>query len=455
MNQQYRNIVYCSDVTGTGFWRHIQQILSTGSYQSSLGLQNTYTQHPILDSNYYQGITSVTIQRWISTQQAQIVLQFLKPQTEINRAWLIYAIDDAMHYDDIPLFNRGRKAFASDEIQNNIRFMLNISDFVVVTTDYIKQYYNKKYGVPLQNIIAVPNLLPRWWFGDRYDPDKKVEQFKKFKSKPRIGIISSLSHYNVDELRVTKDGIPCICKKDPKTQEEKWITHDSKEIEVKFEDTEIMKDDFDLISDTVRNTVNDFQWVIVGHVPNKIKDLVEKKKIEYHPGTTILNYPSALENLCLQAVVAPIIDMEFNRCKSHIKYIECCALGVPLFASNYKPYSGIMKPQFLFNDEKELEEKLKKLKFSSTGAYKSIIEDNWKVFNTPKKDGDFTVKNWWLEDNLQIWIDLFRLKPRAPTCSMKLYITRKQENEKQQKLIDEQEKNSTILKTDDGVKIMK
>jgi hypothetical protein len=204
-----------------------------------------------------------------------------------------------MHYDDIPLFNRGRKAFASDEIQNNIRFMLNVSDFVVVTTDYIKQYYNKKYGVPLQNIIAVPNLLPRWWFGDRYDPDKKVEQFKKFKSRPRIGIISSLSHYNVDELRVTKDGIPCICKKDPKTQEEKWITHDSKEIEVKFEDTEIMKDDFDLISDTVRNTVNDFQWVIVGHVPNKIKDLVEKKKIEYHPGTTILNYPSALENLCL------------------------------------------------------------------------------------------------------------------------------------------------------------
>jgi hypothetical protein len=53
--------------------------------------------------------------------------------------------------------------------------MLNISDLVVVTTDYIKKYYNRKYGVPLSNIVAAPNLLPRWWFGDRYDPEKKVK----------------------------------------------------------------------------------------------------------------------------------------------------------------------------------------------------------------------------------------------------------------------------------------
>lgn len=455
MNQQYRNIVYCSDVTGTGFWRHIQQILSTGCYSSNLGISNTYTQHPILDPDYYQGITSVTIQRWISDQQAQIVHQLLRPQTEINRAWLIYAIDDAMHYDDIPIFNRGRKAFASDRTQNNIRFMLNVSDFVVVTTDHIKQYYHNKYGVPYENILAVPNLLPKWWFGDRYEPAKKIEQFKKFKAKPRIGIISSLSHYNVDRLRVTKDGTPCFLKKDEKTNEEKWVTFDSNETEVNFDETEIIKDDFDVISDTIRRTVNDFQWVLFGHVHESIKDLVEKRKVEYHNGTTILQYPSKLENLQLQAVVAPIIDMEFNRCKSHIKYIECCALGIPLFASNCKPYSGIMKPQFLFDDGKDLEEKLKKLKFSSTGAYQSIIEDNWKTFNSPRKDGDFQIKNWWLDDNLDIWINLFKLKPKAPTCSLKLYINRKKEAEKRQKQIDEQEKMNTILKTDDGVQIMK
>ena len=123
--------------------------MQTNCIQQNINVQNTYTQTPVFDPKYYSGITSVTIQRWISDQQREIVERLLRPVTEQNRSWLIYAIDDAMHYDDIPLFNRGRQAFASDKIQDNIRFMLNISDFVVVTTDYIKNYYHNKYGVPL------------------------------------------------------------------------------------------------------------------------------------------------------------------------------------------------------------------------------------------------------------------------------------------------------------------
>jgi hypothetical protein len=60
--------------------------------------------------------------------------------------------------------------------------MLNTADFVTVTTDYIKNFYHKHYNVPYENIIAIPNLLPRFWFDDKYDVDKKVEQFKKNKA---------------------------------------------------------------------------------------------------------------------------------------------------------------------------------------------------------------------------------------------------------------------------------
>lgn len=79
-----------------------------------------------------------------------------------------------MGAEEIPLYNRGHDAFQSKQIQDNIKYMLNVSDLVVVTTDYIKNYYHRKYGVPLERILAVPNLLPRWWYGDRYDKDKKV-----------------------------------------------------------------------------------------------------------------------------------------------------------------------------------------------------------------------------------------------------------------------------------------
>jgi hypothetical protein len=107
----------------------------------------------------------------------------------------------------IPLFNRGRKAFEGKHVQNNIKEMLNAADFVTVTTDYIKEFYHKEYGVPLDNILAIPNLLPRYLFDDYYNVNKKIEQFKQYKNKPRIGIVSSLSHYNVDNTRVDNDGL--------------------------------------------------------------------------------------------------------------------------------------------------------------------------------------------------------------------------------------------------------
>lgn len=351
-----------------------------------------------------------------------------------------------MHYEDIPLFNRGRQAFANDKIQDNIRYMLNVSDLVVVTTEYIKHYYNRKYGVPLSNIVAAPNLLPKWWFGDRYDPQRKVEQFKKFKAKPRIGIVSSLSHYNIDNVRVSKDGKACRLHKDEKTNTETWKNQDG--VEVKFEETEIITDDLDQIVDMIRNTVKDFQWVFFGYAPPKLKDLIESNKIEYHPGVPILNYPSVLENLHLQAVVAPIKDMEFNRCKSHIKFLECCASGIPLFASNSIPYSNVMDREFLFDDADELKCKLTKLKFQNPNIYGRIIQKNWEWFNSQKKDGDFNVRNGWLEDNLGIWIEMFRLKPKAPVCSMRIYWEQKQKREQERA-------QNAIFRGENGVEILK
>lgn len=118
-----------------------------------------------------------------------------------------------MHFDEIPRYNRGRQAFESPETQACIKDMLNTADFVIVTTKYLKDYYNKKYGVPIENLIAVPNFLPRWWFGDKYDIEQSVNLRNKFKNKPRIGIVSSLSHYNVDKVRVTADGLAVRRKK--------------------------------------------------------------------------------------------------------------------------------------------------------------------------------------------------------------------------------------------------
>ena len=368
---------------------------------------------------------------------------------EKNRGWLIYEIDDLMKDTEIPLFNRGRVGFEPPEVQENIRHMLNVADMVTVTTDYIKQAYHDYYGVPLDRIVAVPNMLPKYLFGDRYHPDLKVQQFQKFKNKPRIGIVSSLSHYNITDARKDKDGFACRKHEDRNpdgTVTVKWFNQNN--VEIPESETTVIEDDFDIIIDCIRKTVNDFQWVVFGYAPPKLQDLIRSGKIEVHGGSPIMNYPSVFDNLGLQAVVAPILDIEFNRCKSFIKYMECAALGVPLFASAYVPYTRVMPERQLFKDGDDLKEKLLNLKFSSSGAYRKMVENQWRWLNSPCHEGDFDIKNFWLEDNLNIWIDLSRLPQRCYNCSLKMYLDVKAKREKETK-------EKTIYSNENGVEILK
>ena len=413
--RQFRNIAYLSDVTGTGFWRHIQQMLAANAMSQSLGIFNTYTQMPILDQGYYNGMTSVTVQRWLTDQQRQLFMGFLKPVCDAYSTWLIYEIDDAMHYDEIPLYNRGRAAFADNKIQQNIKEMLNSADFVIVTTNYLREYYVRKYNVDRNNIIAIPNLLPRWWFGDKFDLQKSLDDRNAVKAKPRIGIVSSLSHYNFQHARKTADGE--VVKLDEKSNV--WKTQDGKVVDEKL--TQPINDDIDEIIDTVESTVDDFKWIFFGCCPDRLKPYLDKKKIEVYGTTSILNYPSMLKRLKLQAVVAPLVKSEFNFCKSPIKFLECCAIGVPLYATRCIPYTTVMDDSMLFDNADELKEKLIKLKFLSNGAYKNIIENNFKWLNSPHEDGDFKLVNYWLDDNIRIWCELFMLRKKTISINFDLF----------------------------------
>ena len=468
--QQFRNVVYLSDRGGCGKWRKIWPIQSIDCVAQNTGIQIDYSQTPILDPRYYQGVNSITIQRWISDYQTELVEKLFKPVMQNQRGWLIYEIDDLMfdgtvlnkdkeefltkkygnlNISSIPYFNRGRRSFEGEKVQSNIKKMLLASDFVTVTTDYLKEIYHDLYDIPMENIIAVPNLLPRYLFGDRFDPKKKIEQYKKNKNKPRIGIVSSLSHFNIDNVREDKDGFPVRehkMKDKDGNEISKWVN--SKNQEVKFEDTMEITDDFDEIIDCVRETVDDFQWVCFGYCPPKLKDLVEKRKIECYGGVAIMNYPSKLENLNLQAVIAPIKKTAFNFSKSFIKYMESAALGYPLFATDCIPYNRVMPNNQLFNTSSELKDMLMKLKFGSTGIYEKMIMNQWQWLNSPCQEGDFNLRNFWLEDNLNIHLDLARLRNKGIECSMSVYLKKKKENQ-------EIRQKNTVFSNDNGVEILK
>lgn len=65
----------------------------------------------------------------------------------------------------------------------------------------------------------------------------------------------------------------------------------------------------------------------------------------------------------------------------------------------------------MFDDQNDLQEKLMKLKFSSMGAYKKMVEHNWSLINAPHEDGDFQLQTSWMENNLGVWMSIFKFNP--------------------------------------------
>ena len=76
----------------------------------------------------------------------------------------------------------------------------------------------------------------------------------------------------------------------------------------------------------------------------------------------------------------------------------------------------------LFSSSDELKEKILKLKFMSSKIYQDIIERQWQWLNSPCHEGDFDLKNFWLEDNLNIHIDLNRLRSKTLKISLTNFI---------------------------------
>ena len=119
MNQQFRNITYLSDRSGTGQWRRIWPVNSINCIAQNIGVQSDYSQTPILDPNFYKGVNSVTVQRWISDQQTGIFHQLLKPVMDQNGGWLIYEEDDLMF--DGTLLNEEKRKYIEEKYGKNLK----------------------------------------------------------------------------------------------------------------------------------------------------------------------------------------------------------------------------------------------------------------------------------------------------------------------------------------------
>lgn len=66
-------------------------------------------------------------------------------------------------------------------------------------------------------------------------------------------------------------------------------------------------------------------------------------QIELHPSVDFEEYYSKLASLDADVAIAPLVDCEFNRCKSNIRILQYMACGWPVVASDVQPYSETMR----------------------------------------------------------------------------------------------------------------
>lgn len=344
-----RAVSFAADHQGCGFWRiHWPETVINGQ---QLGVINN-NNFMIVQDNFYQGITSVRIQRQVTPTQLQFAQYLRDLSNKTNNFKIYYDIDDVIFPEDIPLYNKAREAFVDPGVCEHALKIMKLCDGITTPTEYMSKYYSERTGVPG---IVLPNYMPKFWIDRFYNKQKLVENYETHKRRPRVGYIGSPTHFNISN-------------------------------------TPGIKDDFGDIASVIIKTIKNFKWVIMGGLPSELIPYVKSGDIEYTPWAKIWDYPALYSGLNLNMVIAPLQDNKFNLAKAPIKYLEAGALGLPGVFQDMEPYK--MAPH-RFNTPDEMIDKLKK-----------ILGDR-RVYLTESDSARKVACKWWLEDNIDKFTKLY------------------------------------------------
>lgn len=353
-----RAVNYLADYGGCGYYRCMSSNFLLNLYQKAVIMESTTM---ITDPRFYQTVEAIKFQRQATPYQKEFI-KFLTQFKQQKPLKMIYEVDDVVFAEDIPMYNRNRDAFTSQEIQDCIKEIISMMDEVTVTTDYFRDYLASKTGHP--NVTTVPNYLMKWWFDRYYNLNNLIKAYDKNKKKPIVAIFASGTHVDV----VNRAN---------------------------------QQDDFAHVVNHIIKTVTEFTWHFYGSYPLAVKPLIDSGRIKFTPWVQLPDFAETMANSGAQVTFAALQDNNFNRCKSNIKLIEAGAIGMPCICPDMVTYKDAP------------------LKYSNGNEFIDCIKSTLKnqtVYAEHCKKARALAENYWLdtEKNLMKYHEVYFTPAGSP-----------------------------------------
>lgn len=283
-------IAFCNfnaDFQGCGYIRIVFPALLLNQYRyKGFSFMSVFDTIFKKDPNYYRHFSFIKFQRSATEKQYELI----KGLKEMGFNFY-YELDDLL--TGIPEWNYAHEYYA--KLEKYITGIIEMSSGMTVSTNKMKEVYSKHND----NIVVIPNKLPKFLWGDIYP--KHLNQPRE--KKPVILWAGSQNHFSLPHLK--KRGI----------------------------------DGGDFGSELInfiKKTSDIYDWVLCGACPLELED--HKDKITVHSWRKVIEYPQFIKSIEPDICIAPLEPGIFNECKSDIKVLEYISLGAAGVYSDIEPY---------------------------------------------------------------------------------------------------------------------
>lgn len=308
-----------------------------------------------LDPNILSHTRAIIWQKPSTARHLSIVQKYKGFQRKFGFK-LIYELDDLFFKSPfrdqaLPPYNlsyqRRIDNNLDEEIEDSLWQILPLFDTIMTSTDYLKKVITQKYH--LDNVVTVKNTVPRFlWSCDKRKPiEKDID-------KPVVLYSGASGHYLNP------------CEKCPEGDMGDW-NNSFREWVLK----NVKEDKIDL------KLMGDFPWFFKEIAP----------KVEFIRWTNSYNYPRRCWSTKADFQIAPLVDNEFNRSKSALRFYESSISGMGFFGSVFddsydSPYEEIFPDCKIKNSAtvEELDEKFWNM--CKKDNYNRLIE--WQYDNLNK-----------------------------------------------------------------------